>query len=209
MATKGLSLPAVSVIVLGSVLAYSGLRGKQFSAVFRNLVAGKDPSLVPVTGAIATVNTGGSSGANAQPAAYSNSSIVNAGRQYLGVPYHWGTANPRDGWDCSGYVNYVLGHDLGMTLPLGVKNFTGSWHGPVTANYLLWTGATSIPRSQAQPGDLACWPTHIGIVSGSNLMLNAYSTGRPTAETPIDGWGPPGEPLTIRRINGTTGIVFT
>lgn len=198
MRTKGLSLPAVGVIGLGSLLAYSGLKGKGFSAVVRNVIAGKDPSLVPLTGAIGIFNTGTTS---AQTTSFtSNSSIVNDARQYLGVPYHWGKANPKDGWDCSGYVNYVLGHDLGMTLPLGIKHFDGSDHGPVTANYLFWTGATTIPRAQAAPGDLACWPTHIGIVSGPNSMLNAYSTGRPTAETPIDGWGPPGEPLTIRRI---------
>ncbi len=199
---KGLSLPAIGAISLGGVLAYSGLKGKGFSAVVRNLIAGKDPGLLPVTGAIAVTS---SPSGTAQPSAYTtggNSAIVNDGRQYLGVPYSWGKANPKDGWDCSGYLNWVLGHDLGMTLPLGVKNFDGSWHGPVTGNYLLWTGATTIPRSQAAPGDLACWPTHIGIVSGSNTMLNAYSRSRPTSETPIDGWGPPGEPLTIRRITG-------
>lgn len=207
MATRGLSLGTVGVIVLGSTLAYSGLKGKGFSAVVRNLIAGKDPRTVPVTGAIMLTNT---SSVNTQTAAYTtggNSSIVAAARKYIGVPYNWAHANPKDGWDCSGYCNYVLGHDLGMTLPLGIKNFDGSWHGPVTGNYLLWTGATTIPRSQSAPGDLAVWPTHMGIVTGPNSMLNAYSRGRPTDETPIDGWGPPGEPLTIRRINAAGTIL--
>lgn len=193
----------------GSILAYSGLKGHNISAVIRNLIAGKDPSSLPVTGAIGIVNSGNSGSTTTSAfTGGSSSGIVDDAKKYIGVPYNWGHANPSSGWDCSGFLNWVLGHDLGMTLPLGVKGFTGSWHGPVAANYFVWTALTSIPRNQAAAGDLACWPTHIGIVSGNNSMVNAYSRGRPTAETPIDGWGPSGEPLRIRRFSSSpSGII--
>jgi cell wall-associated NlpC family hydrolase len=201
MASREVNGIALGAMLLGGVFAYSGVKGFGVSAVIRNLVAGKDPRSLPVTGAIAFVPS--TSGAGSTPSGFtgSGSSIVDDARKYLGVRYNWAHANPNTGWDCSGFVNWVLGHDLGMTLPMGVKNFSGNSHGPVAANYFVWTQATTVPRTQATPGDLACWPTHIGIVSGPNSMVNAYSTGRPTAETPIDGWGPSGEPLRIRRLN--------
>jgi cell wall-associated NlpC family hydrolase len=33
--------------------------------------------------------------------------IVNMARQYLGTPYLWGGADPRKGFDCSGFVQYL------------------------------------------------------------------------------------------------------
>jgi cell wall-associated NlpC family hydrolase len=36
--------------------------------------------------------------------------------RYLGIPYRWGGASPRTGFDCSGLVQYVYGR-LGFRLP--------------------------------------------------------------------------------------------
>lgn len=202
MASRQINGIALGAMLGGAIFAYSGIKGMSVSAVLRNLIAGKDPSTLPITGAILPAPDG--TGTSATPSSFSGASGSIAGDavKYVGVPYVWASANPSKGWDCSGFVNWVLGHDLGMTLPGGVKNFTGSWHGPVAAQYFVWTGAKTIPRSQAASGDLACWPTHIGIVTDNNHMVNAYSHNRPTSITPIDGWGPPGEPMHIRRIGG-------
>ena len=48
----------------------------------------------------------------------SGQAIASDALRYKGAPYKWGGAMP-SGWDCSGFVNYVIGHDLGMTIPGG------------------------------------------------------------------------------------------
>ena len=37
-----------------------------------------------------------------------NSLIVNEAKKYIGVPYVWGGDNPSRGFDCSGYVQWVI-----------------------------------------------------------------------------------------------------
>lgn len=119
------------------------------------------------------------------------------------VPYRWGGGNP-SGWDCSGFVNYVLGHDLGYVLPGGVRNFTGKWHGPIVAQYLTWKEAGNIP-GPPEAGDLCIWAGvaaggHIGIALGADRMISALDPQYGTAVTPIKGWGPSGAPLFYRRV---------
>lgn len=134
-------------------------------------------------------------------------SIAGTALQYRGkVPYVFGRANPH-GWDCSGMVNYVLGHDLKMTLPGGVKNFTGSWHGPVVVQYATWGGAAKV-SGPPQPGDLCIWPGvgaggHIGIATGPETMISALNPQYGTAETPIQGYGPAGVPVVFHRVSGS------
>jgi cell wall-associated NlpC family hydrolase len=189
---KGINGTAVGVFLGGGILAYSAVKNVGISAVLRNLVEGKDPARISgatMTTDVGAVNIG--AGPNAQ--------IASDAMQYLGVMYKFGGGNP-NGWDCSGFVNYVLGHDLNFALPGGVRNFTGNWHGPIAAQYYTWSGADTIPRGEAAPGDLACWLTHIGIVVDDQHMVNAYTTGRPTAVTGIESHNPPGELLKIRRV---------
>lgn len=128
------------------------------------------------------------------------------------VPYAWGKGNPR-GWDCSGFVNYVLGHDLGYTLPGGVKNFSGSWHGPVVAQYATWKGAGTV-KGPPEAGDLCVWvgigaSGHIGIALGADRMISALDPQQATTVSPIQGYGPAGAPLIYRRVgaSGTTAEV--
>lgn len=128
--------------------------------------------------------------------------------RYAGkVPYVWGGGNP-SGWDCSGCVNWVLGHDLGLTLPGGLKNFDGSFHGPVVLDYVAWGGAVTVPSPQA--GDLCIWPEvggaggHIGIAISTTRMCSALDPALGTAVTPIAGVGPGGVSVMFRRVTGTT-----
>jgi hypothetical protein len=44
MATQGVNGTAVGIVLIGSLLAYSGLKGKKFSAVARDFIAGKNPA---------------------------------------------------------------------------------------------------------------------------------------------------------------------
>lgn len=126
-------------------------------------------------------------------------SIASVALSYQGKPYKWGGYLP-SGWDCSGFVNYVLGNNFGITLPGGYR-YSGKAHGPVTGQYLVWTGASSVKEPVA--GDLCCWPTHIGIAISSTQMVSALDPKYGTRLSPFS-WGPAGEPLTFRRISGAT-----
>lgn len=134
--------------------------------------------------------------------------IANDALRYNGAGYIYG-GSPASGighWDCSSFVSWVMGHDLKMSVPMYPNGtYTGNAHGPTAAQYLVWSGATSIARSAASAGDLACWPTHIGIAISNNQMISAYDTAKGTLVTGIDGAGPTGEPMIIRRVNGAVG----
>jgi cell wall-associated NlpC family hydrolase len=134
--------------------------------------------------------------------------VVAEAMKYKGrVPYVYGGASPR-GWDCSGFINYLLGHDLKMTLPGGIKGFQGQTHGPVVVSYATWSGAQTV-KGAPSPGDLVIWAGlgplgHIGIVTGPDQMISALDPQYGTAVTPIRGFGPPGAPISYRRVKGTS-----
>ena len=99
---------------------------------------------------------------------------------YVGqVRYRWGGATP-DGWDCSGFVTWVLHHDFGFDLPSNDHTVTGQ--------FLLWSGARTVKRADMQPGDLVCWPGHIGIAVDAKMMVNANLFGgrNGTFTQPVD-----------------------
>jgi cell wall-associated NlpC family hydrolase len=131
-------------------------------------------------------------------AAPTGNDIASAALRFKGTRYTWKGYLPSTGWDCSGFVGYILGHDFGMTLPGGWR-WSGRSHGPVAAMYKMWGNASTV--SSASPGDLCCWVTHVGFAISQDQMISAYDTQLGTAVTAIQGAGPPGEPLSIRKIN--------
>jgi len=133
--------------------------------------------------------------------------------RYKGLGYVYGgpAAHPGD-WDCSSFVSYVLGHDLGLKLPgggsYGSPGYPPNAHGPVVISYSTWSGARAVRSPQA--GDLCCWVGlgtggHIGIAISATRMISAYDTAQGTIETPIVGAGPAGVPLVYRRVKGVAG----
>lgn len=131
--------------------------------------------------------------------------------RYIGLGYVFGgDASSPGNWDCSSFVSYVLGHDLGLALPggrWGEPGFPPTSHGPVVTSYAGWSLANTIPAAAAAPGDLICFvgvgaSGHIGIVTGPNQMISALNPTIGTARTPIAGYGPYGAPLVYRRLLG-------
>lgn len=127
--------------------------------------------------------------------------------RYRGAGYVYGGSAARPGdWDCSSFVSYVLGHDLGLALPggrFGQPGFPPNAHGPVVTSYAGWSGAVTV-RTPAR-GDLVCFVGegvngHIGIVLGPNQMVSALDTASGTLVSPIAGYGPPGAPIVYRRV---------
>jgi hypothetical protein len=94
--------------------------------------------------------------------------MIREANKHLGTPYVWGGYSPSSGFDCSGFVSYVLNH------------CGNGWNvGRLTANGLLGK-CTRVSSSQAQPGDLIFFQgtnstpgaSHVGIYVGNGMMIH-------------------------------------
>jgi cell wall-associated NlpC family hydrolase len=188
----------LAVAFAGGILLFAGTKGKKVTGALRNILGGKNPN-----GASSTAITSPQSDqALSAGSASGSGSIASDALGYIGHPYQYGgyESDP-SGWDCSSFVNWVVGHDAGMAIP-GIPSgeYTGTSHGPNTLLWLAWGGATTIPRSQLSSGDLCVWQTHMGICTGGNNMVSALDPALGTQQTTITGGSPPGEILVCRRL---------
>lgn len=200
---------ALVFVGLGGLLLWSGITNAGVLSTVQTLVTGHAP--VPgqpqasilggknvsftTTGLTAT-SSGGSN---------SDSAIASDALKYVGTRYVWGGHEPQSvdangrvtgGWDCYGFLTYVLHHDLGYNLP----NNTHSGY----LEMLAWSGAHAIPKTQVQAGDLIIWPTHCGIAVSSTEMISAENPSKGTIVNTFAGGGPLApEPMTVLRVTGT------
>jgi cell wall-associated NlpC family hydrolase len=183
----------------GAVLLWSGLRGKSWTAVIRDLIAGKNPAQSLAANPIMTASSpSGGGGGGTNTGTGSGSAIADDALRYKGHSYVWGGApgaNAQNGWDCSSFANYVLGHDFNYTLPGASKpGYDGSSHGPTTISYLVWATpkrvATTTPARAAllaQPGDILVDATHMGFAIGGGNMVSALNMRLGTTVSDIAG----------------------
>ena len=93
--------------------------------------------------------------------------MLEEAEKYLGTPYVWGGSSPETGFDCSGYVCWILnqsGWDVGRT----------------TANG-LWQQSAKVSEHEAKPGDLVFFQgtydtpgaSHVGLYVGDGMMISA------------------------------------
>lgn len=206
---------SVGYTAVGAVILWSGISGATLSQTFQDLISGKAPT--QDTEQIGTpqlnIEDSSSSGNSGGSPTTTDSNIANDALKYVGDKYVWGgtpgtTAGTDNGTDCSGFVNMVVGRDLGGAIPgYSAGKYNGGSHGPVTGQWLLWGGATTIPRGSVQAGDLACWLTHIGIFTDNGQhVVSSLDTQSGVVETTVAGATPTGEPLTCRRLNNVTQI---
>lgn len=143
----------------------------------------------------------------------SGQQIAADGLSWAGAGYVFGGPADRPGnWDCSSFVSYVLGHDLGMLLPGGGRYgdpaYPPHYHGPVVTSYAGWPGASKLPAGlPPAAGDLCIWNGvgangHIGIAVDAGTMISALNHSAGTVHTPIAGYGPAGVTVEFHRING-------
>lgn len=213
-----LNLAAVSALGVGGIVVYAGLTGKSLTPIYQNgkmVSPGIIRSLFQGNNPAGVAQTMGITGAAGESTDGSASAIINGGdnegldiasdaMQYEGHAYEYGGTPGTDGqnpWDCSSFVNWVLGHDFGFPIP-GVTHYDGSSHGPSTLSYLVWSGAATIKRSQAQAGDLAVCATHMGIFVSNTQYISAHDPAEGTTVTAAGLQIIPGEVLVCRRING-------
>jgi cell wall-associated NlpC family hydrolase len=138
---------------------------------------GLDPENMPVSRTLATLQSGSSHSdyktldlatdfdgpvhPNANP-------VVNMAQQFLGTPYLWGGADPRKGFDCSGFVQYIYaqaGVAVGRTTYAQVKQ-----------------GQAVREVENLQPGDAVFFADrgdvhHEGLYIGGGQFIHAPHTG--------------------------------
>jgi cell wall-associated NlpC family hydrolase len=98
-----------------------------------------------------------------------SSKVVSYAKKFIGVPYVYGGTTPA-GFDCSGFVQYVYGHNGAYQVQL-----------PRTTYDQVNVG-TPIAKSDMKPGDLVFFgsqvsPYHVGIYIGSDQFIEAPKTG--------------------------------
>ncbi len=103
------------------------------------------------------------------PASAIGNSVISIASRYVGVPYVSGGSSP-SGFDCSGFTAYVYGQ-LGISLPHSSSAQPGY--------------GTTVPASEAQPGDLMWTPGHVSIYAGGNTMIDASKPGTVVDFRPI------------------------
>ncbi|OMH31275.1 C40 family peptidase [Tersicoccus sp. Bi-70] len=131
---------------------------------------------LPTTlGPVTTWRTPTAAVATGNAAALRNAIIATA-QTGVGHRYVWGGTSPVTGWDCGGYVSWVL-RQHGFDLPvLG---------GDAMATAL---GAQQIPLSEGRPGDIIWIPGHhIGIYDGNGGAYEALNPVQGTMHVPYHG----------------------
>lgn len=100
--------------------------------------------------------------------------IIAGAKSFMGIKYVWGGSNPKQGFDCSGFVQYVF-KQYGIHLP--------------RQSHDQATVGLSVPRSRLKPGDLLFFSntdsfaryysnrvTHVAIYIGDGDMIESSST---------------------------------
>lgn len=108
------------------------------------------PSNKGSSGSTPTVSGGSGTGA----------SIASYGLQFVGRPYVFGGNSLTSGTDCSGFVNLIHSH-FGISTP----RTSGS----------LAAGGRAVSDADKMPGDVVCYPKHVGIYIGNNQIVHASS----------------------------------
>ena len=108
--------------------------------------------------------------------------VVNAARDQIGMPYVSGGESPAEGgFDCSGLTSYAW-KQAGVTLP--------------RSSSAQWAWVQKIKKADLQPGDLvfysASGPTgtvsHVALYAGDGKIIQAHKPGVKLSEDDLATW---------------------
>lgn len=103
-------------------------------------------------------SSSGSSGSSGSGGSGSGGSIASYALQFVGNPYVSGGNSLTNGTDCSGFVHLVYAH-FGISTPRQSGALAG--------------GGRAVSDADKQPGDVVCYPGHVGIYIGNNQIVHA------------------------------------
>lgn len=113
----------------------------------------------------------------------SSSTLVDFAKKLIGIPYRYATSNPKVGFDCSGFVNYVF-ENFGFSVPRSSSEFANTGRETTLANakvgdVLVFTGSNPKNRRIG----------HVGIVysvDGESIKFIHASSGKAHGVTITD-----------------------
>jgi cell wall-associated NlpC family hydrolase len=94
--------------------------------------------------------------------------IIVESKKYIGMPYVWGGNDPLTGFDCSGYLQWVLNESLGLHIPRTSKQ-----------QYKYFKSKTAKNLVEIIPGDILFFKTisspvsHVGIALNKKYFIHA------------------------------------
>lgn len=126
---------------------------------------GKSTGVKPSVSALnGNVSSSGSAVPSAPTVSVSGSAILTEAQEYLGTPYAYGGASP-SGFDCSGFVYYVL-KQVGLS--------------PYRTPASQFNQGTAVSKENLQPGDIVFFAgtaasgiSHVGIYAGNGQFIHA------------------------------------
>lgn len=188
MAVNGKALATLGV---GILFTWSGIKGWSVLGTLQDLIAGRPPterSIGPLVNEDGETSSNGSGKAVGRLKVTGNL-IADTALQYQGHRYVFGGAPKADAsgpWDCSSFVNYVIGVKLGGPIPgYSAGKYDGSTHGPTTLQWGAWT-LPKVSRADVRAGDIIVWTGHMGIAVSNTELVNALNPSRGTVVTSID-----------------------
>lgn len=110
----------------------------------------------------------------------SQSGVASIAKSLIGTPYVWGGTNPDQGFDSSGFINYVfsqVGVDLSRTENAMWQNDGVEVDSPSVGDVVFFQGTYDTDGA-----------SHSGIYIGNNQIVHAGSDGVTKANLGIDYW---------------------
>lgn len=112
--------------------------------------------------------------------------VVAYAKKFLGMQYKWGGSNPTTSFDCSGFIQYVLGK-FGVQAP--------------RVSFQQAQMGKRVGLNELQAGDLVAWDNsnrnngadHIALYIGNGQVMEFYRSGKPSRIRKVSGdegaWG--------------------